>query len=320
MYNFSIIIPHYNTPELLKRCLDSIPERADVQIIVVDDCSPDAGTYRERFPWLYSRPHLEFYTTAQGGSAGRARNVGLEHATGRWLLFADADDLFVADFDQILDEYVNAAEDVIYFRKRSVYSDDLDRPSDRSNWNEILYDKYHETGDKQLFRTCFPTCWGAIFRHEMVTANDIRFDELRISNDVYFSAQCGCQARDIRVAERVLYIVTFRKESLSMKQQKGRREVRQEELEIRLDTCFRSHTLFVKHGLIRKDNFGSMSILFYMSKILYFSPRRYIHYFRRLKEIPLPRRRVFKLLYRDWCLSFMAKTKLVICSLWACLF
>ena len=36
---FSIIIPHKNIPSLLQRCLDSIPKRDDVQIIVVDDNS-----------------------------------------------------------------------------------------------------------------------------------------------------------------------------------------------------------------------------------------------------------------------------------------
>ena len=39
MINFSFIIPHKNTPDLLQKCLDSIPRRDDVQIIVVDDNS-----------------------------------------------------------------------------------------------------------------------------------------------------------------------------------------------------------------------------------------------------------------------------------------
>ena len=39
MYKYSFIIPHKNCPELLWRCIQSIPERADVQIIVVDDNS-----------------------------------------------------------------------------------------------------------------------------------------------------------------------------------------------------------------------------------------------------------------------------------------
>ncbi len=39
--NYSFIIPHYNTSDLLQRLIDSIPQREDVEIIVVDDNSDD---------------------------------------------------------------------------------------------------------------------------------------------------------------------------------------------------------------------------------------------------------------------------------------
>ena len=51
--SISIIIPHYNIPDLLMRCLKSIPISEDIQVIVVDDNSPDADTYSERYPELY---------------------------------------------------------------------------------------------------------------------------------------------------------------------------------------------------------------------------------------------------------------------------
>ena len=38
-FTYSIVIPHYNAPTLLARMLSSIPERDDIQIIVVDDGS-----------------------------------------------------------------------------------------------------------------------------------------------------------------------------------------------------------------------------------------------------------------------------------------
>lgn len=40
-YQYSIIIPHYNIPHLLERCLWTIPKRSDTQIVVVDDKSND---------------------------------------------------------------------------------------------------------------------------------------------------------------------------------------------------------------------------------------------------------------------------------------
>ena len=49
---YSIIIPHKNIPKLLQRCLDSIPERDDVQVIIVDDNSDPAIVDFEHFPGL----------------------------------------------------------------------------------------------------------------------------------------------------------------------------------------------------------------------------------------------------------------------------
>ena len=104
---FSIIIPHKEIPDLLMRCLQSIPVSEDIQVIVVDDNSADADTYLERYPEL-SRPYLEFIRTTKGGGAGYARNVGLEHAKGKWLLFADADDFYVDDMYSIICSYVDS--------------------------------------------------------------------------------------------------------------------------------------------------------------------------------------------------------------------
>ena len=38
---YSFVIPHHNTPDLLQRLIDSIPQREDIEIIVVDDNSDE---------------------------------------------------------------------------------------------------------------------------------------------------------------------------------------------------------------------------------------------------------------------------------------
>lgn len=88
---YSVIIPHKDIPCLLQRCLDSIPPRDDVQIIVVDDnSSPDIVDFAH-FPGR-DRTDVEILFTKEGGGAGYARNCGLAGAKGKWLVFADADD------------------------------------------------------------------------------------------------------------------------------------------------------------------------------------------------------------------------------------
>ena len=59
-FRYSIIIPHKNIPELLIRCLNSIPDREDIQIIVIDDNSTDADIYSVMYPEL-NRSDIEIY-------------------------------------------------------------------------------------------------------------------------------------------------------------------------------------------------------------------------------------------------------------------
>ena len=119
---YSVIIPHYNSPDLLVRCLASIPEREDIQVIIVDDCSDPKKADFAHLPGR-TRPYTEIYRTPKGGSAGRARNVALEYAKGKWLLFADADDYFEKNAWDILDAYADKEADIVFFGTTSRISD-----------------------------------------------------------------------------------------------------------------------------------------------------------------------------------------------------
>lgn len=245
-FNYSIIIPHYNIPDLLIRCLKSIPVREDIQVLVIDDCSPDAGRYRKVYPEL-SRPHLEYYSTSQGGSAGRARNVGLDHAKGKWLIFLDADDLLTDDAEQILDETINRPEDIIFYNTICVMSDDLSKASDR-NFYGHYFEEYVSNHDEIPFRYRFHSLWGKVIKRDVVIMNNIRFDETRYSNDVYFSCLTGHFAQTITVIDRPFFIVTERRGSLASSQfsEKG---ISLEECQDRFDIALKIKLLLDKWGV-----------------------------------------------------------------------
>jgi CDP-glycerol glycerophosphotransferase len=87
----NVIIPVHRVEEYLDRCLDSIPgqEGADIEVIAVDDGSADrSGAI------LAARrdPRLTVIRTGATAGPGRARELGLEKATGEYLWFVDADD------------------------------------------------------------------------------------------------------------------------------------------------------------------------------------------------------------------------------------
>ena len=206
---YSIIIPHFDIPDLLMRCLASIPERDDIQVIVVDDGSPDAASYIERYPAL-SREGIDFIQARHSGP-GYARNIGLGKAVGKWLLFSDADDLFTPDAFQIFDSWRDTDADIVYFRPACVKGDDTSVPSSRDSWLGEKYDR----GDEKEIRTGHVIPSSKMIKRSLVEGNGFRCEEVNYSSDVVFSVKCGCAAGKVEISDQKVYFLTERQGSLS---------------------------------------------------------------------------------------------------------
>lgn len=211
--NYSIIIPHKNIPNLLQRCLNSIPRRNDIQVIVVDDNSDENKVDFKHFPGL-ENPYIEVYFSKEGKGAGYARNVGLEHAKGKWLLFADADDYFTDNMSFILDKYIDTSYDIIYFKIESVYCDTL-LPSNRGDLINKMIENAYATKDFDPLKYQRLEPWAKIIRRNLIVENKINFDETRAANDLMFSVKAANTAREVSVDLTPLYCLTSRYGSLA---------------------------------------------------------------------------------------------------------
>ena len=88
----SVIIPIYNVEKYLRRCLESIKNQTftDWEAICVNDGSPDdSKQIAEAFVKLDSRFKL---VNKENGGLSDARNVGMQYATGDYILYVDSDD------------------------------------------------------------------------------------------------------------------------------------------------------------------------------------------------------------------------------------
>ena len=98
MPRFSVIVPAYKVQAYLHECLESVLSQSypDLELIAVDDCSPDAcGAIIDEFAARDARVRAVHLPENQG--LGRARNAGLEEATGDYLVFLDSDDTLTPD-------------------------------------------------------------------------------------------------------------------------------------------------------------------------------------------------------------------------------
>ncbi|WP_333771323.1 bifunctional glycosyltransferase/CDP-glycerol:glycerophosphate glycerophosphotransferase, partial [Streptomyces sp. IBSBF 2435] len=95
MPRFSVIVPVYHVQAYLHACLDSVLDQSfdDVELIVVDDCSPDgSGEIADAYAARDRR--VSVLHLAENVGLGRARNAGLARATGDYVLFLDSDDTY----------------------------------------------------------------------------------------------------------------------------------------------------------------------------------------------------------------------------------
>ncbi|MCS2907009.1 glycosyltransferase [Phocaeicola vulgatus] len=214
-YHYSIIIPHKNTPRLLERCLCSIPTWDEIQIIIIDDNSNSESVDFSHFPGN-GRKNTEILFTKEGKGAGYARNIGLSHARGKWIIFADADDFFTADCFTILNEYMDSPHEVIYFNVRFVMSDN---PSQESRRGTYYTNFFNDVNPENKLRYQSQVPWGKMIRRSFLSTFHIQFDETRIANDVYFSCLVGIYAPKATTDRRIIYYCTESGQSLAMSKQ-----------------------------------------------------------------------------------------------------
>ncbi|MEG1848758.1 MAG: glycosyltransferase family 2 protein [Lachnospiraceae bacterium] len=109
-YKISIVVPVYGVEQYLRRCLNSILNQTytDIEVILVDDGSLDqSGQICEEYAALDSRI-IVIHQKNQGLSA--ARTTGVDHATGEFIGFVDADDWCDTQMFQILYDAITVAE------------------------------------------------------------------------------------------------------------------------------------------------------------------------------------------------------------------
>ncbi len=239
----SIIIPHFESYEMLKRLLDSIGNHKDIQTIVVDDCSSE--DVKSLLGKAYS--FVEFYRAEKNGGAGYCRNIGLKYAVGKWLLFADADDYFAGDFYAKIKKYFDVENDIIYFAPTSVY-EDTGEIAGRHIQNEKLILNYINSSTKTTennLKYGFLAPWSKLISNTMVQKNQIRFEEVRVSNDVMFSVRCGYYANSIVADRQIIYWITRGRGTLTTKRDFAN-------MYIRLEEYIKSY-LFLKERIPRRE-------------------------------------------------------------------
>lgn len=190
----SVVIPVFNGEKVIGRMIGDVLRQTErrVEVIIVDDGSADGTVNRVRD---YSRKdkRVTLVTQANRGPSA-ARNTGIKKASGKYIMFFDADDrvddvivekmLAQIEAEPAID-LVEAAAVVEYFDKsEEILSARVLRP--------IHAGKNHK---EQILRSLlksglFHSIWNKIYKLDIIKSNKITFDEsVKNGEDLIFNLQ-----------------------------------------------------------------------------------------------------------------------------------
>lgn len=223
--HLSVIIPHYNLPEwLLRRCLDTLfaqpMEGYPFEVIVVDDGSlqspaPIINSYRRNNLRLIIQPHKRL---------GAARNTGLQHAQGKYILFVDADDyLFPDTLPRLLSMAEEQSCDILNFAYLSCQTKEAEPPTQPSP----IHCDAPCSGDAFMQRhPLYGTVWHYLFKRSLCESAHLRFAEQVFIEDEVFTTLLHHHAQAVSTTNLTLYAYYQRPGSITT----DRRPERQREL------------------------------------------------------------------------------------------
>lgn len=208
----TVIIPVYQVVEWVARCVNSVKEQTyeNLEIILVDDGSTDgSGELCDELGEHDDRIRV-IHQSNCGLSA--ARNVGLAHASGRWVTFVDSDDwihpemierlvsMTAPNIDMAVSGFARVANTVPH---RPLQPE----PVDVLTTSQVLT-RYFGTD-----RTLLTIACGKLFRRDMLSG--ISFPEGRLHEDEATTYLLLARARRIALTHNEMYYYFSRPTSIT---------------------------------------------------------------------------------------------------------
>lgn len=211
----SVVMPAHDVAPWIAETLDSVLSQDvdGLEVVVVDDHSTD-GTRRHLERIAASDPRVRVVDAVSRGG-GTARNIGIDRARGRYLVFSDADDLVPEGAYRAMVESVEASgSDIVFgdflkFSTIATWSPTTNWPAHREPRTAVDL-REHPT---LLFGRA---CWNKVFRRSFWDATGIRYPDVPRSNDIVPMTTAYLAARTVDVIDDVVYLYRERPGTTSM--------------------------------------------------------------------------------------------------------
>lgn len=212
----TVVIPVYNVEDYVYNCIQSIINQTykNLEIIVVNDGSTDkSGDICDRIAESDYRIKV-IHKKNEGLSS--ARNIGIDNAKGKYIVFVDSDDTIDYNMiEELLSICLTNRADIAICNRYYVYDDGTKKLRYPKNKNNLIMNSEEAIKELNSFRYFDMSAWGKIYSINLF--KDIRFPNGKLSEDYFIMYQLFDKAKKIVCSFEPLYYYYQRKGSISKK-------------------------------------------------------------------------------------------------------
>lgn len=206
-HKISVIIPAYNAEKYISKTIESVLQQTydNFEIIIVNDGSQDnTGAIIKEYQEKDNRIK---YIEQENQGETIARNVGMEHATGEYISFLDADDLWMKDaLEKLYSKMISTFGcKFVYGRTEEISTSGKHSLVGSKDNKEGYFEDYIHTNNE--FRQ--PFCMdGILVERKLLVDNEIVFPpKIRISGDMGFIIKVLCLTKAYAMTDVMSYYI-----------------------------------------------------------------------------------------------------------------
>lgn len=208
---FSVIIPAYNCEKSLASTVESImlSGLVDFEVIIINDGSTDGTAQKCRA--LEERYSDVICFNRQNSGVSETRNIGVEKASGEYILFVDSDDsVDSGSFDHAVEIISEYHPDMLIFGLSFdyYYKDRLYRRDEMVYGREGMFTviDLHPCFKELFDANALSPVWNKFIRRSVITKNGIHFKaDIIEMEDFLYSTECLSHCRSVYLLPKAIY-------------------------------------------------------------------------------------------------------------------
>lgn len=209
----SVIVPTYNNGKYIRDCIESLLEyeNNDMEVIIVDDGSVDNTTEVVN---VIKDSRLHYYKQENQGVSS-ARNLGISYAKGKYVVFIDADDLYVKGAVLLLMDKlheVDLGEKILLF-DIVIHNYYMEQEYKEIKWYESTKQIEESSNSMQevirvLYgKNTFNSACRAVYDRELIEKYNVKFPvDMTNGEDGIFNIQYCIRCEGIEIFHQNVYI------------------------------------------------------------------------------------------------------------------